>query len=199
MFYYLRGMLAVLQNDLAVLDCGGVGYKLTIPASTFSALSDKLQKEALLYTHLALREDAADLYGFATEEELELFRKLISVSGIGPKGASAILSVLTADELIRACADGDYKAIARAPGVGTKTAQRVILELKDKIALGIPSASSSPASGNTVSSGATVSQVIDTLSLYGFSREQIKEAMKNVNPRLSLEDMIAETLRILAK
>lgn len=199
MFYYLRGTLAVLQQNLAVLDCGGVGYKLTVPASTFAALSDKLQKEALLYTHLALREDAAELYGFATEEELELFRKLISVSGIGPKGASAILSVLTAEELIRACADGDYKAIARAPGVGTKTAQRVILELKDKIADGIPSSASVPTAGGKAASGAVVSQVIDTLSLYGFSREQVKEAMKNVNPHLPLEDMIAETLRILAK
>lgn len=196
MFYYLRGKLTVLQNGLAVLDCGGVGYKLTVPASTFAFLSSKLQQEALLYTHLALREDAADLYGFATEEELELFRKLISVSGIGPKGASAILSVLTADDFIRACADGDYKAIARAPGVGTKTAQRVILELKDKVANGIPA---SPAASGAAPSCGTVSQVVDTLSLYGFTREQVKEALRNVNPHLSLEEMIAETLRILAK
>lgn len=195
MFYYLRGKLTVLQSSLAVLDCGGVGYKLTIPASTFAALSDKLQSEALLYTHLALREDAAELYGFATEEELELFRKLISVSGIGPKGASAILSVLTAEEFIRACADGDYKAIARAPGVGAKTAQRVILELKDKVADGLPVPSGVPGANF---SGGNVSQVVDTLTLYGFSREQIKEAMRDVSPRLSLEDMIAETLKILA-
>lgn len=195
MFYYLRGKLTALKSNLAVLDCGGVGYKLTVPASTFAALSSKLQQEALLYTHLALREDAADLYGFATEEELELFRKLISVSGIGPKGASAILSVLTAEEFIRACADGDYKSIARAPGVGTKTAQRVILELKDKVADGLPTVSAVPGTGPV---GGNVSQVVDTLSLYGFSREQIKDAMREVNPQLSLEDMIAETLRILA-
>ncbi len=194
MFYYLRGKLTVLQNDLAVLDCGGVGYKLTIPASTFAALSSKLKQEALLYTHLALREDAADLYGFATEQELELFRKLISVSGIGPKGASAILSVLTAEEFVRACAQGDYKAIARAPGVGTKTAQRVILELKDKVADGLPVSGDLPG----VPTGGNVNQVVDTLVLYGFSKEQIKDAMRGMNLSLPLEDMIAETLRILA-
>ena len=194
MFYYLRGTLAVLQNTIAVLDCGGVGYKLNIPASTFSALSSKLKKEALLYTHLALREDAAELYGFATEEELELFRKLISVSGIGPKGAGSILSVLTAEEFIRACAQGDYKAIAKAPGVGPKTAQRVILELKDKVADGLPVTSDIPG----VTGGANASQVIDTLTLYGFSREQIKDAMRSVSSALPLEEMIAETLRILA-
>lgn len=186
--------MTVLQNEFAVLDCGGVGYKLNIPASTFVALSSKLKKEVLLYTHLALREDAADLYGFATEEELELFRKLISVSGIGPKGAGAILSVLTIEEFIRACADGDYKAIARAPGVGNKTAQRVILELKDKVADGLPVTSDVPG----VSGGANASRVIDTLTLYGFSREQIRDAMRSVSPSLPLEEMIAETLRILA-
>ncbi len=194
MFYYLRGKLTVLQSDLAVLDCGGVGYKLTIPASTFSALSSKLKQEALLYTHLALREDAADLYGFATEQELELFRKLISVSGIGPKGASAILSVLTAEEFVRACAQGDYKAIAKAPGVGNKTAQRVILELKDKVADGLPVSDNLPG----VPSGGNVNQVVDTLVLYGFSKEQIKDAMRGMDLSLPLEDMIAETLRILA-
>lgn len=194
MFYYLRGKLTVLQNNLAVLDCGGVGYKLTIPASTCSALSSKLKQEALLYTHLAVREDAMELYGFASEEELELFRKLISVSGIGPKGAAAILSTLTTEEFIRACAGGDYKSISRAPGIGAKTAQRVILELKDKVADGLTMASDSP----IAPAGGNVSQVVDTLVLYGFTKEQIKDAMRGMNTSLPLEDMIAETLRILA-
>ncbi len=196
MFYYLRGTLTVLQPDFAVLDCGGVGYRLTVPASTFAALSPKLHGEALLYTHLAVREDAVELYGFATEEELHLFRRLISVSGIGPKGASAILSVMTVEEFTRACADGDYKALSRAPGVGAKTAQRVILELKDKLpAAGLPAGGNVGSAGGA---GSVLSQVTDTLLLYGFSREQIQNATRGLDTRQPLETLIAETLRILA-
>ena len=195
MYYYLRGTLTVLQPDFAVLDCGGVGYRLAIPASTFSSLSPKLQKEALLYTHLAVREDAMDLYGFATEEELELFRKLISVSGLGPKVASAILGVLTPAELATACLNGDYKTVARAPGVGNKTAQRIVLELKDRLAPGLQEMGGTPAAAG---SGEKLSQIMDTLLLYGFTREQIQAATRGLDMSQSLETLIAETLRKLA-
>ena len=130
MFYYLRGTLSVLRQGFAVLECGGVGFRLAISASTFASLSASLGKEAMLYTYLSVRENAMELCGFSSEEELELFEKLIDISGIGPKAALSILGVLTPADLIRACADGDYKAVARAPGVGNKTAQRVVLELK---------------------------------------------------------------------
>ena len=203
MFYYLRGKLTVLQNNLAVLDCGGVGYKLTIPASTCSALSSKLKKEALLYTNLAVREDAMELYGFASEEELELFRKLISVSGIGPKGAGSILSVLTAEEFIRACAQGDYKAIAKAPGVGTKTAQRVILELKDKLAKG----QTVTAGGETVSGPAVTiipqnkaSEAVAALAVLGYSQAEINVALKGIDTEsLALEQIIRLALKNMMK
>lgn len=195
MYYYLRGTLTVLQQDFAVLDCGGVGYRLAIPASTFSALSPKLQREALLYTHLAVREDAMDLYGFATEEELELFRKLISVSGVGPKVASAILGVLTPAELASACMNGDYKTVARAPGVGAKTAQRIVLELKDRLAPGLQAAGGASAAAG---SGEKLSQIMDTLLLYGFTREQIQSATRGLDMNQPLETLIAETLRRLA-
>lgn len=195
MYYYLRGTLTILQPDFAVLDCGGVGYRLTVPASTVGALSSKLQKEALLYTHLAVREDAMELYGFATEEELDLFRKLISVSGIGPKGASAILGVLTPAELARACADGDYKTVARAPGIGTKTAQRIVLELKDRLAPGLQTSGGTTAAAGA---GSNLSQIMDTLVLYGFTREQIQSATRGLDMTQPLETLIAETLRRLA-
>ena len=195
MYYYLRGTLTVLQQDFAVLDCGGVGYRLGIPASTFSSLSSKLQKEVLLYTHLAVREDAMDLYGFATEEELELFRKLIAVSGVGPKVASAILGVLTPAELASACMNGDYKTVARAPGVGNKTAQRIVLELKDRLAPGLQEMG-----GAAAAPGASgkLSQIMDTLLLYGFTREQIQAAVKGLDMNQPLEALIADTLRKLA-
>ena len=195
MYYYLCGTLTVLQPDFAVLDCGGVGYRLAIPASTFSSLSPKLQKEALLYTHLAVREDAMDLYGFATEEELELFRKLISVSGVGPKAASAILGVLTPAELANACLNGDHKAVARAPGVGNKTAQRIVLELKDRLAPGLQVTGGAPAAPGA---SGKLSLVMDTLLLYGFTREQIQSATKGLDMSQSLETLITETLRKLA-
>ena len=195
MYYYLRGTLTVLQPDFAVLDCGGVGYRLAIPASTFSALSPKLQKEALLYTHLSVREDAMDLYGFATEEELELFRKLISVSGIGPKVASSILGVLTPAELATACLNGDYKTVARAPGVGNKTAQRIVLELKDRLAPGLQEMGGAAA---TPSASGKLTQIMDTLLLYGFTREQIQSAARGLDMNEPLESLIAETLRRLA-
>lgn len=195
MYYYLRGTLTVLQPDFAVLDCGGIGYRLAIPASTFSSLSSKLQKEALLYTHLAVRENGVELYGFTTEEELELFRKLIEVSGVGPKGASAILGVLTPAELARACVDGDYKAIARAPGVGAKIAQRVILELKGRLAPWLQEMGGAPAAPG---SGEKLSQIMDTLLLYGFTREQIQSATKGLDMSQPLETLITETLRKLA-
>ncbi|MCH5184071.1 MAG: Holliday junction branch migration protein RuvA [Oscillospiraceae bacterium] len=196
MYYYLRGTLTVLQPDFAVLDCGGVGYRLAIPASTFSSLSPKLQREALLYTHLAVREDAMDLYGFATEEELDLFRKLISVSGVGPKVASAILGVLTPAELASACLNGDYKSVARAPGVGAKTAQRIVLELKDRLAPGMQGANG--ASAAAPGDSGKVSQIMDTLLLYGFTREQIQGAMRGLDMTQPLEALITETLRNLA-
>ena len=196
MFYYLRGTLSVLTNTIAVVDCGGVGYKLFVSASTVGTVSSKINSEVTLYTHLAVREDAMELYGFATEEELELFRLLISVSGIGPKGAIAILSTMTVDQFRVACASGDAKAISRAPGVGAKTAQRVIIELKDKVAAGISVSDAGPASAPA---GGNASQVIDTLLLYGFDRRQIEQALKQQNLSLPLEELIADTLRTLSK
>ena len=193
MFYYLSGTLALLTDDTAVIDCGGVGYKLTVPASTVGKIASKQNAAVKLYTHLAVKEDAMDLYGFATEDELDLFRKLLSVSGIGPKGAVAILSILSVEDFARACAAGDYKTIARANGVGSKTAQKIIVELKDKVAFSGASASEpivAPA-------GSSASQVIDTLLLYGFARPQIEDALRGQNLNQPLEVLIADTLRRL--
>ena len=129
MYAYIKGELAETNPDHIVIETGGIGYQVFISGQTFEYLP-AVGEEIKVYTYLYLREDAMILYGFLTKDDLELFKLLISVSGIGPKGGLAILSALSADDL-----SGDSKAISKAPGVGAKTAQRVILELKDKMSL----------------------------------------------------------------
>lgn len=134
MYAYVRGVLAELEPNHIVIDVNGIGYNIYIPTNCFDYLPN-MGEECKVYTYLYLREDAMMLYGFLRKDDLELFKQLISVSGIGPKGAIGVLSVLSADDLRFAILSGDAKAIAKAPGIGAKTAQRVILELKDKISL----------------------------------------------------------------
>ena len=134
MFYYLNGTVAHKEANLAVIDCGGVGYACRTTTNTLSLLN--LGEKAKLYTYLNTKEDAFDLYGFSTAEELNLFRLLIGVSGVGPKAGLAILSSNTPANLAMSIITGDERALTCAPGVGKKIAQRVILELKDKLANG---------------------------------------------------------------
>ena len=134
MYAYIKGELAETNPDHIVIETGGIGYQVFISGQTFEYLPT-VGEEIKVYTYLYLREDAMILYGFLTKDDLELFKLLISVSGIGPKGGLAILSALSADDLRFAVLSGDSKAISKAPGVGAKTAQRVILELKDKMSL----------------------------------------------------------------
>jgi len=134
MYSYIRGPLAEVELDHIVIDVYGVGYNIYIPTNCMEYLPG-IGEECKVHTYLYVREDAMILYGFLTKDDLDLFKQLISVSGIGPKGALGILSALSADDLRFAILAGDSKAIAKAPGVGAKTAQRVILELKDKMSL----------------------------------------------------------------
>lgn len=134
MYSYIRGPLAEVEFDHVVLDVYGVGYTIYIPTNCIEYLPG-IGEECKIHTYLYVREDAMMLYGFLTKDDLDLFKQLISVSGIGPKGALGILSALSADDLRFAILAGDSKAIAKAPGIGAKTAQRVILELKDKMSL----------------------------------------------------------------
>ena len=134
MYAYIKGELAEVYPDFIVIETGGIGYQVFITGQTFSYLP-AVGVEIKVYTYLYLREDAMILYGFLTRDDLELFKLLLSVSGIGPKAGIAILSVLDADDLRFAVLSGDAKAIAKAQGIGNKTAQRVILELKDKLSL----------------------------------------------------------------
>ena len=134
MYSYIRGSLAEVDFDHIVIDVNGIGYNIYIPTNCIDYLPG-LGEECKIHTYLYLREDAMMIYGFLTKDDLALFKQLITVSGIGPKGAIGILSALSADDLRFAILAGDSKAIAKAPGIGAKTAQRVILELKDKMSL----------------------------------------------------------------
>jgi len=194
MIHFIHGTLAQLNSDFAVIDCGGVGFKIGISLSTCSKLSPLSGKDVLLYTYLAVSEDNMSLYGFFEEEEQRLFIKLIGISGIGPKAAISILGTLSPDNLRAAVANGDAKTIAQAPGIGLKTAQKLIIELKDKIS---GTEVSLPASGK--GDNEKILQVVDTLALYGFPRAKVIETVKKLDNSLSLEDLIAQTLRILGK
>lgn len=134
MYSYIRGTLADVEENLVVIEAGGVGYNIYTTGQTLDYLPS-IGEELKLYTYLQVREDAMQLYGFLTKDDLKVFKLLLGVSGIGPKGALAILSVMSTDDLRFAVLGEDTKMIAKAPGIGAKTAQRLILELKDKLSL----------------------------------------------------------------
>ena len=196
MYDYFKGSLAFLRTDAAVVECGGVGYRLAVSASTHAKLSPLLGREATLFAYLAVREDAMELYGFSDETERALFIHLLSVSGVGPKAALSVLSTLPADRLAVCVAAGDAKAIASAPGVGLKTAQKIILELKDKLAKEF--ASGEPLPDGVPSDGADdASDAVNALVVLGYSRAQALGALKGLDPALSLEIRIREALKKL--
>ena len=205
MFYHVRGILVSKEPSLAVVECGGVGYALTVSQTTFDGLSDALSKEVRLYTHLAVREDGVELFGFLRKEELDAFRLLITVSGVGPKAAMAILSLFTPERLAIAVANEDARAIAKANGVGPKTAARIVLELKDKMAAEAPVLSGDGATlalADTPKEAASgiLREASDALSVLGYHRTEIAEALRTIDTKnMSLEDIITAALRRFVK
>ena len=205
MFYHVRGILVSKEPSLAVVECGGVGYALTVSQTTFDGLSDALSKEVRLYTHLAVREDGVELFGFLRKEELDAFRLLITVSGVGPKAAMAILSLFTPERLAVAVAAEDARAIAKANGVGPKTAARIVLELKDKMAAEAPVLSGDGASLTATDAKATgdsgiLREAESALLVLGYHRSEIAEALRAIDTKsMSLEDIITAALRRFMK
>ena len=200
MFYYVSGTVAQLEPYLAVIDCGGVGYACRTTSYTISKLN--IGKAAKLYTHMYVREDLAELYGFASQSELGCFRMLIGVSGVGPKAALAILSSNTPEGLAMAIVSSNEKALTSAPGVGKKIAQRIILELKDKLAKGQLSTGGgeSFAGGITVIPENKASEASAALAVLGYSQSEIAAALKGIDlDALSLEDVIRQALKKMVK
>lgn len=202
MFYFIRGELVLIEQNFAVIDAAGVGYKLTVSGHTHAALprSPEKQKSVTLYTYLSVREDGVELFGFATLEELNIYKLLISVSGIGPKAALSLLSFLSPEKIALAVCSEDKKLIAKAPGIGPKTAARIILELKDKL-----HADASADSGETIvsapspTSGNHSAEAIDALMVLGFNRSAALDALKGIDPTEELEDIIREALKKLMR
>jgi len=200
MFYYLDGTVAELLPYLAVVDCGGVGYACRTTNNTLSAL--KKGQRGKLYTYLNVGEGVFDLYGFATPNELNSFKLLLGVSGVGPKAALAILSSGTPEALAMAIVTEDTKALMAAPGIGKKTAQRIILELKDKMAR--ESGGSLDFSGGTGVSPLPftdkAAEAAQALSVLGYSGQEVARALKGVDVEgLPLEEIIRQSLKKMVK
>lgn len=198
MFYYLEGKLLLPEMNTAVIDCGGVGYRLTVSGSTRQEISSKVGQTVRLYTVLSVREDAMELYGFSTEEERLAYEQLTSVSGVGPKAAISILSALTVEHLNKAVLTGDVKSIATAQGVGNKTAARVILELKDHLAkvLGMK-AEDLP---DVPDGGQDLGDALNALMVLGYTRAEATAALRKIKTAgKSTEELIKEGLKILSK
>lgn len=196
MLYYLNGTIAALQENLAVVDCGGVGFACHTTVYTLSGL--KVGEKRMLYTHCNIREDAFDIYGFSTQQELGCFRSLIGVSGVGPKAALSILSALTPDQLVLAVMTGDEKSLTAANGVGKKMAQRVILELKDKMGAQEVSGSGQAPSAAMPASGSKTAEATAALATLGYSSAEIGAALKGIDvENLPLEEIVRQGLRAM--
>ena len=195
MIGFLRGVLLQKSPQEVLLDVGGVGYRVLVPISTFCRLGDQgAHSQLLIHTHV--REDQLTLYGFATPAELELFEKLIGVSGVGPKVALGVLSGIEADDLVHAIRANDVARLTRVPGVGKKTAERLILELKDKIS------SLRGATAEPVAPSPNRTDLLSALANLGYSSTEAERAATEalrLQPDASLGDILREALRAITR
>lgn len=194
MIYHVNGTLEYCEIGFCVIDCAGVGYKLTVSDNTFSAICSHVGEKEKLFANLQVREDGVELFGFKTHDEMQAFKMLITVSGVGPKAAMAILSLLTPDRLYQAIISEDIKAISKASGVGAKTAARVVLELRDKVSKQYfaPSSASVPTPSAPVSAKGkgNLSEALDALVVLGYTRSEAQKALTGIDPKLDVEKII---------
>lgn len=200
MYAYIKGTIEEITEDNLVLEAGQIGYNIKISARTANAL-EGIGSFVKIYTYTLVREDALNLYGFLTRDDLEIFKKLITVNGIGPKGGLAILSVMSADELVFAITAGDAKAISKAPGIGSRTAERVILDLKGKISLEDAIMPKASVSVNALDSdaGTEKNEAVEALTALGYSATEALRAVRQVDAAEndSVEDILKAALKYL--
>lgn len=198
MFYYLNGIITILDAGLAVVDCGGVGFACHTTNYTLSKL--QTGKEARLFTYCNIKEDAFDIYGFATREELSCFELLLGVSGVGPKVALAILSTVTPDQFTLAIMTQDAKTLSMAPGVGKKVAQRILLELKDKIAGEQLELNGAAISDVAPMRGGKTAEATAALASLGYSQAEIGAALKGLDAeQMTVEQIVRQALRAMVR
>lgn len=203
MIYHVNGTLELCELSYCVIDCSGVGYKLTISENTYASIVAHMGEKMKLLTSLQVREDGIELFGFKTNDELVAFKLLITVSGVGPKAAMAILSLLTPDRLATSICMDDYKTIAKANGVGPKTAQRVVLELKDKMCkVSFATAVQGNDSGAAVATfagGSNLSEALDALVVLGYTKADAQRALTGIDPNLDVTKIIPLALAKLMR
>ena len=198
MFYYVSGTVAEIGPNLAVIDCGGVGYACATTNYTISRL--KKGERAKLFTYLHVREEIFELFGFSSQQELSSFKMLIGVSGVGPKAALAILSSTTPNNLALSIVTGDEKALTAAPGIGKKIAQRIILELKDKLAKEQTSFSSDGPVPVIAAGGANkAGEASAALAVLGYGTPEIAAALKGVDLEQPREEIIRQALKKMVR
>ncbi len=201
MIYSLNGTIIHTEPNAVVIECGGVGYKCLTTMNTLSKLP-KTGETAMVYTHMIVREDAVELCGFADPSELNCFKLLTTISGVGAKVAIAILSALSPEQIALAVSSDDSKTLTKASGVGNKLAQRIILELKDKVKKLVPSGIVSVSTGNTAgipAASGNVEKAIGALAVLGYSPDEATPFMNNVDPGWPVEKIIGETLKAIGR
>ena len=198
MYAYIKGILAEVNTDSIVIENQGIGYQVYVSLQALEELP-AIGMEVKVYTYLHVREDAMVLFGFPDREDLKMFQMLLTVSGVGPKGALGILSALSGDDLRFAILSGDSKAIAKAPGIGSKTAQRVILELKDKVSLedAFETKTAHIAGGNVTVNGTVKNEAIQALVALGYSSSEAMKAVSQVE--ISQEHKVEDVLKLALK
>ena len=202
MIYHVNGTLEYCEQAFCVIDCSGVGYKLLISELTYAEIVGHVNERLKLYTYLQVREDGVELYGFTTSDELDAFKLLITVSGVGPKVALAVLSLLSPARLSLAISSEDIKSIAKANGVGKKTAARIVLELKDKVS---KQSFASEEAGITATVGASIgkssnlSEALEALMVLGYTRSDAQRALGGIDPSLEVSKIIPLALNKLLR
>lgn len=198
MIYSLNGKLLFADHISAVIECGGVGYRFIASSKTLAALPGK-GEDAFVYTFMNFKQDGVDLIGFSDERELEAFKLIISVNGVGPRLGVAILSEFTVDQLYLYIASGDSKAISKASGVGAKSAQRIVLELKDKISSGdMGDLNGDIAAVNDAVSSGSSADAVAALVQFGYSRSEASQAVAKCDKTKTTEDIIKQALKLLS-
>lgn len=197
MIYSLKGKIISKENNLAVIECGGVGYACRTTLNTLSSLECDNSRDTLLYTFMSVHENGIELFGFLTKQELNCFKMLLSVSGVGAKVGLSILSDFTPEQFAMLVASGNSKALTKTKGIGAKTAQRIILELKDKIMADVPEYDMGSSAINISSGNSARSEALEGLMVLGYNQSEIMPVLAGIKENLDTAGFIREALRII--